>query len=63
MWYIIWIIIYEGKRSEKIVFYAQDIEISIKKASEILRDIKNILNKELYNKIENKYCNILEIVI
>ena len=42
---------------------AQDKEISIKKASEILLDIKNILNKELYNKIENKYCNILENVI
>ena len=55
--------IYEGKRSENIVFYAQDKEISIKKASEILLDIKNILNKELYNKIENKYCNILENVI
>lgn len=35
-----------GKQSGKIVFDAQDEEISIKKASEILLNIKNILNEK-----------------
>ena len=34
-----------GKEYGHIVFYAQDEEISIKRASEILLDIKNILDK------------------
>ena len=35
-----------GKKSGHIVFYAQDEDISIKRASEILLDIKNILDEK-----------------